>query len=399
MEVTTLDNTELRRLTLLSLGDPQVGKTTLLDRYCLGLVGFQRVWTTQTVDVHAKMLHCPRGLITAEIFDVAGDAADNAVGDLILRLIADRRSHAVVDVRSAGRSQTAQPPTRRRGSVVVHGVLLWFDVSNKHSLGSVGRWAAWVRDRLVDATLAQTGTGPAAVVEASRAVGEIPVFVIGNKLDKLKDKLAGRTCEVSLADVKRYHDLLAEVRRGLDKKTQHQMGDNLFFTSRNEDLAPLDDILLNLYDLNSQQNKARAFLFHLQTVPLSSLAGPDPRRLAIPSMQSVLPAFRREIQKQTTRVMKAIWRQGSRHSPDRARSQSASRRVQFADQASERVSADGSQPQTPARPTREHSPEHETGSPTLRQRTKTRSKSMLREALAPVETAKCSGEPATHTPG
>lgn len=390
MEVTTLDNAEHRKLTLLSLGDRQCGKTTVLDKYCLGIVGFQRVWSTQGVDVHAKMLHCHRGLIMAEIFDFAGELEDSQVGDLIVRLISAKK------VKPPSQSEQTKQKSERVdfelrphiGALPFHGILFWFDLSNKHSFESIPRWAVWIRDRLSEVCRSLYSNEPKTLSDLPKLIGDIPIFFIGNKIDKLKDKLAGKTAEVSMADVRRYHSLLAQFRRNLEKLTKQQVGHNLMFTSKVEEISRLDDIILNLYNLNCRQNRTQTFLFLLETIPLHSLAGPDPALTR--GHNSVLPAFKREIQKQTTRVIKAIWRQNSRASPDRARSQSVTRKVEFAAADTDGSSGvQGSDEHTPLRPPpicvvgETHSPtqDRETNSPTLRQRTKTRSKSMFRDTV------------------
>jgi GTPase SAR1 family protein len=379
MEVTTLDNTEHRKLTLLSLGDRQVGKTTVLDKYCLGLVGFQRVWSTQGVDVHAKMLYCSRGLIMAEIFDVAGDMEDQEIGNLILRLIIGTKLE-----KNKGLDSNKAPSKKHIGNLPVHGLLFWFDLSNKHSLNSIPRWAVWVRDRLMTVCRQLYNDDRQIQLELGNLVGDIPIFFIGNKIDKLKDKLAGKTSEVSLLDAQRYHGLLFQYRRNLEKSVKQQIGANLLFTSKVEELDKLDQIILNLYELNCKQNNPKTLLFQLQTLNLRSLSGPDISE--VNPNASVLPAFKRELQKQTTRVMKAIWRQNNRNSPDRARSQSANRREEMVVTATPKFEESNSEEKSPLKQSNQNYSavsEKEIQSPTtIRQRTKTRSKSLYRNGIS-----------------
>lgn len=127
---------------ILLLGDGAVGKTSLVHRFVEGVFN-ERYKATIGVDIFSKVVNTPNGEVELQLWDLSGQQHFSAV--------------------------------RSKFYNKADGALLVFDLTNKKTFENLGSW----------------------LTETKNGVGnEIPMFVLGNKMD-LTDLIAVQEPEIA----------------------------------------------------------------------------------------------------------------------------------------------------------------------------------------------------------
>lgn len=244
MNVLTASNNSHQRMSIVVVGERLVGKTRLLDAYCLGPLASQRVKTTQALEIHMKKLFFSQGLLLTQFFELSGEFERAEALAIFLKLILKQKDYL--------------------GDFPIHGLLICFDLSNSHSFNEMFKWIKWLKEGLVSISKDFNPSEYAWANDIEKYVETLPLFFIANKLDLLKDKVATR-----MADIKPDMDSLVNFNSVVNKYVfslsrrlkQDVQGkhycDNLVFTSFDEGHSELDEVLESIYQSvsSSIQNK------------------------------------------------------------------------------------------------------------------------------------------------
>ena len=224
-------------LNFVVLGETQSGKTSLLNHYCyseLNPTGQSKIEKTLGMTLHTKKIIDLNSIVIANFYDFCGRSDSREDLDIFLKLLLTSSDDA-----------DSQFP--------IHGVLLVFDVSNKRSLESLPDWLIWFQRTLITIGESQ-GKASKIVCERVRdLVKNIPVFVIGNKLDKISQKMS-----LTLEEISSRAENNAKFQKAVENATNFLRRnfalvdfDNLLFLSKEADpeaLRALDDVVMSVFE-------------------------------------------------------------------------------------------------------------------------------------------------------
>ena len=209
-----------------------MGKTKLFDTYSLGILHFRRVHKTEAVDIHIKKLFCDRGLLLSQFYDISGDyERKESLQGIVKILISREKNHL--------------------GDFPIHGIFLVYDVNNRHSFAGLGRWVKFARQAIIRAAKEMNPALCPWIDGLTVHLDNLPLFFVGNKLDKLKDRL-----ETKLDDIRPQMKRMDDYNRIIEGYAQRiitrfrlreEQYQNIVFTSVQEDMAELDDIIIRVY--------------------------------------------------------------------------------------------------------------------------------------------------------
>lgn len=154
-------------LNVIVLGDSQVGKTTLLEEYCGTRDEDYVAESTNGLAIHCKRLKIGQRSVTTVFHDFGGDTAQRLGQEFFLKDII---------ARSAGKSETCP----------IAAVIVVFDCTSKNSLYQMKGWLQWFYSSVQDSIRKVLQTSTASAFE--RSLSEIPVLVVGNKIDLMNSE-------------------------------------------------------------------------------------------------------------------------------------------------------------------------------------------------------------------
>lgn len=228
MEIFSSNETIGNKMNFIVLGDSQVGKTALLSNYCDCKIGNDTLGNppkTIGMTVHVKKILHEQSLIIAKFLDFSGDNEYKQDLDIFLKLIMTSKEDSL-------------------GDFPIHGVFLFFDVNLKRTLESLRGWLTWLQENLVKIGESQGKASKVICEEVRKKIKKIPVFIIGNKIDKLTSKVGLRMSELHMRNEVsgEFNKIIQRVTDFLRRKFAFVDFDNLLFLSKNVDSDSVDAI-------------------------------------------------------------------------------------------------------------------------------------------------------------
>lgn len=216
------------KMNFILLGDTNVGKTTLFSNYTNLKIGTDSLGNppkTIGLTVHVKKILYEQNLIIAKFFDFSGDPEYKDDLDVFLKLILASEEANL-------------------GEMPLHGVFLVFDVNLKRTLESLKSWLIWLQKNLVLIGESQ-GKSSKEICEGIREkIKNIPVFIIGNKIDKLTKKSGLKMNELNQRNQVsgNFNKIIQRVTDFLRKKFTLIDFDNVLFLSKDLDSEGIEAI-------------------------------------------------------------------------------------------------------------------------------------------------------------
>ena len=158
------------RMNFLMLGDTKTGKTSLMNSYTgieIGIDALGKPPKTIGVNTFVKKIAVGKSTILAHIYDFSGDKDHLKHLSVFLRMLIFRsRNHY--------------------GKYPIHGIFVTFDVNNKNSLYGIKSWLRWCSQSLKNLLIEKEEIEETHALDLDDFLANIPVFILGNKVDKLK---------------------------------------------------------------------------------------------------------------------------------------------------------------------------------------------------------------------
>ena len=226
-------------MSIIVVGERQVGKTRLFDSYCLGPLASKRVKKTQAMEIHMKKLFFSQGLLLCQFFELSGEFDRAEAMVIFLKLILKQKQHL--------------------GPFPIHGLLICFDLSNSYSFNEMFKWIKWLQESLITASKSFNPEEYKWAKDIEHHIERLPLFFIANKLDLLKDKVATRMADIKpqMASLNDFNSVISKYALKLSKRLKleargTQLCDNLVFTSFDEGHSELDETLVSIYESTAE---------------------------------------------------------------------------------------------------------------------------------------------------
>ena len=238
----TVDSNESERLNIIVVGDRQVGKSRLLDTYCLDGLRFRRIPKTEGVDIHVKELLFDKGLLMCQFYDFSGEF--------------ERKDHLSVFFDLLFRNEI-----HHIGEFPIHAIFVCFDVTNLNSLYNVGKWISWVRQCIKNQQVSYKKNNYSRLLvrkdtrtfdkELDEYLDTIPLYFVGNKIDLLYNNLETkmRDIAVGLKNKARYDNEIQTIKKYIQLTfgVNVYQNNNLLLTSYCDNHIHIDNTIINIY--------------------------------------------------------------------------------------------------------------------------------------------------------
>jgi GTPase SAR1 family protein len=157
-----LETAAEEELSLVVLGDSQIGKSTLLEEYCGLRDADTTIESTHGVDIHCKKLKIGSRVVTVVFYDFGGDVAQRLGQEFFIKHIIGRR-------------------TLSTDHFPFSSIIAVFDCTTKNSLYQIKGWLQWFYLGVLEAYRKLLNGSNMRPFE--QALSEVPVVVLGNKID------------------------------------------------------------------------------------------------------------------------------------------------------------------------------------------------------------------------
>lgn len=146
------------------------------------------------MNIHVKKLRFQQNVVLSSFYDFCGDQENQEDLDIFLKLLLTQNSDDYI------------------GKFPIHGVFLVFDVNLKRTLESLPQWLSWFHRTCVKIGDSQGSASEKLIPNIRDSLSQIPVFFLGNKIDKLT-----KEASLSMKDISQRQDKQEKV----DKVIQH----------------------------------------------------------------------------------------------------------------------------------------------------------------------------------
>lgn len=237
MEIFTTNEKIGNEMNFIVLGDSHVGKTTLLQQYCNCKIANDALGNppkTIGMNIHVKKILHDQSLLITKFYDFSGDPEYTQDLDIFLKLILNSKEDYL-------------------GGSPIHGIFLVFDVNLKRTLESLKKWLYWIQENLIKIGESQGKFSKVVCQDIRKKIKKIPVFVLGNKIDKLTQKVGLRMKELNQRNEvsSNFNKIIQRVTDFLRRKFAFVDFDNLLFLSRNmdnESTEALNELIFAAFD-------------------------------------------------------------------------------------------------------------------------------------------------------
>lgn len=239
MEIFTTNETIGNKMNIIVLGDSHVGKTTLLQNYTNLKLNNDTLGNPQKtigLNIHVKKILHEQSLVITNFYDFSGDPEYKQDLDIFLKLLLTSNDEFI-------------------GEFPIHAIFLIFDINLKRTLESLKSWLIWLQKKLVEIGESQGKSSKVICENIRKKIKKIPVFLFGNKIDKLTKQVGLlKMSELDQREKKVNKDfdrIIGKITDFLRRKFAFVDFDNLVFLSKNMDKETndcIDEIIFAAFD-------------------------------------------------------------------------------------------------------------------------------------------------------
>jgi len=179
------------------LGDSNVGKTQLMNKYCSCAIGIDAIGNpsrTIGMNLHIKKMNYNQAILLSHFYDLSGDTTSREDLDIFLRLLLTKEKSEYL------------------GQFPIHGIFLVFDVNLKLTLEDLPSWLRWFYHSCIKIGSGNGDPSAALFKDIRERIKNLPVFLIGTKMDKIT-----KEASLTISEINNRHQKQEKV----DKIIQH----------------------------------------------------------------------------------------------------------------------------------------------------------------------------------
>lgn len=154
-------------MNIIVLGDSQVGKTTLLEEYCGIRDSDTATDSTNGLDIHCKRIRQGNRTLSIVFHDFGGDIAQRLGQEFFIKDLVAKN-------------------LPKKETRLFSAIFVIFDCSAKHTLYQMKGWLQWFYYSAQEALGKASNSMNSSKIEKS--LGDLPVIVIGNKIDLMSSE-------------------------------------------------------------------------------------------------------------------------------------------------------------------------------------------------------------------
>lgn len=208
------------RINLLVLGDTKTGKTSLLNSFTgirIGVDALGKPPKTISAITFVKEMIIAKRVTQVHLYDFSGDQDKLQYLSVFLRMLIFR-------------------DTSHKDFLPIHGIFLVFDVNNKSTLYGMKTWYDWCQNSMEILLKEKESIEQNLNFSIENSLKELPVFILGNKFDKVKNEMrfSLKDEDKALKQHKRMKKFVKKICDYLSKTYDQENLENMAFVSVDE---------------------------------------------------------------------------------------------------------------------------------------------------------------------
>lgn len=187
------------------------------------------------MNFHLKKIYHQQNIVLAHFYDFCGDRETRPDLDIFLKLLLSKAEDEFL------------------GDFPIHGIFLVFDVNLKRTLEDLNGWLLWFYKSCLALGNSQ-GTSSETLIEGIQdKLKNIPVFLIGNKIDKITSEASLTMKDISLRQAKQENidKVVLHIMNYLRKKFALLDFENLLMTgkkSTDRSFKHIDELIISVFE-------------------------------------------------------------------------------------------------------------------------------------------------------